>query len=209
MAAQRGTSVAAKAYARLRQVLGQAVDDDRIAKNACRIKKARRRAPSRAALRLAGRSSTSWPGRCPERFRALILTAGLAGLRQGELLALRRRDVDVLRSSIAVRRKRLRLASGAGHRGRPQERGWPAPGRAPGPAGGRARAAPPHVLSAPRRRRLRLHLRSGGPARREQLPIPGVEPGHRLGRPRRAPVPRLARTRPGRWPPGRAPRPRS
>ena len=31
----------------------------------------------------------------PERYRAMILTAGLAGLRQGELLALRRGDVDL------------------------------------------------------------------------------------------------------------------
>lgn len=48
----------------------------------------------------------------PERYRALVLTAGLAGLRQGELFALRRRDVDLLHATIAVHRKRLRLASG-------------------------------------------------------------------------------------------------
>ncbi len=34
---RRGKSVAAKAYVRLRQILNQAVNDDRIAKNACRI----------------------------------------------------------------------------------------------------------------------------------------------------------------------------
>ncbi len=41
-----------------------------------------------------------------------MLTAGLAGLRQGELFALRRRDVDLLHATISVHRKRLRLASG-------------------------------------------------------------------------------------------------
>ena len=111
LAAERGTSVASKAYARLRQVLGQAVDDDRIAKNACRIKKgAAERHPEQRFASLAELYELA--GAVPERFRALVLTAGLAGLRQGELLALHRRDVDVLRSSIAVRRKRLRLASG-------------------------------------------------------------------------------------------------
>ncbi len=111
LAVKRGTSVAAKAYARLRQVLGQAVDDDRIAKNPCRIRKgAAERHPEQRFASLAELYELA--GVVPERFRALVLTAGLAGLRQGELLALRRGDIDVLRASIAVRRKRLRLASG-------------------------------------------------------------------------------------------------
>ncbi len=41
-----------------------------------------------------------------------MLTAGLAGLRQGELFALRRGDMDLRRGTVTVRRKRLRLASG-------------------------------------------------------------------------------------------------
>ena len=48
----------------------------------------------------------------PDPYRALILTAGFTGLRQGELFGLRRRDVDLLHGTITVRRKRLRLASG-------------------------------------------------------------------------------------------------
>jgi integrase len=103
--------VAAKAYTRLRQVLGQAVDDDRIAKNPCRIKKgAAERHPEQRFASLAELYELA--GAVPERYRTLVLTAGLAGLRQGELLALRRRDVDILRGTVAVHRKRLRLASG-------------------------------------------------------------------------------------------------
>ena len=45
-------------------------------------------------------------------YRALVLAAGLAGLRQGELFALRWDDVDLAAATITVRRKRLRLASG-------------------------------------------------------------------------------------------------
>lgn len=48
----------------------------------------------------------------PDRYRALVLTAGLAGLRRGELHGLRRVDVDLVNGTIAVRRKRIRLASG-------------------------------------------------------------------------------------------------
>ena len=51
-------------------------------------------------------------GAVPDRYRALILTAGLAGLRQGELFALRRSDLDLEDATVSVRRKRLRLASG-------------------------------------------------------------------------------------------------
>lgn len=46
------------------------------------------------------------------RYRALVLSAGLGGLRQGELFALRWSDVDLDDAVIHVRRKRLRLASG-------------------------------------------------------------------------------------------------
>ena len=108
---ERGASVAAKAYVRLKQVLGQAVNDDRIAKNPCRI--ANGGAERHAEQRFATLSELySLAAAAPDRYRALILTAGLAGLRIGELSALRRKDVDVLHGRIYVRRKRVRLASG-------------------------------------------------------------------------------------------------
>ena len=87
-------SIAAKAYVRLRQILNQAVDDERIVRNPCRIRRAgaehhgeQRFATMPELLELVEVT--------PERFRAIVLTAGLAGLRQGELLALRRGDIDL------------------------------------------------------------------------------------------------------------------
>ncbi len=108
----RGRSVAAKAYVRLRQILSQAVNDDRIAKNPCRIDSGGvERHTEQRFISLAELYDLA--AALPDRYRALVLTAGLAGLRQGELFALRRADVDLLHATVAVRRKRLLLASGA------------------------------------------------------------------------------------------------
>lgn len=107
----RGTSVAAKAYTRLRQILGQAVKDDRIGKNPCRIEHGgAERTVEQRFVSLAQLYAIA--DEVPSRYRALVLMAGLAGLRQGELFALRRSDIDLDAAVVAVRRKRLRLASG-------------------------------------------------------------------------------------------------
>jgi integrase len=108
---KKGASVASKSYTRLRQILASAVDDDRLAKNPCRIEAGgAERHPEQRFASLAELYQLA--AAVPDRYRALVLTAGLAGLRQGELFALRRRDVDLLHAVISVRRKRLRLASG-------------------------------------------------------------------------------------------------
>jgi len=108
---QRGASVAAKAYTRLRQILGQAVNDDRILRNPCRIE--RGGVEHHREQRFASIEELyALAGAVPKRYRALVLTAGLAGLRQGELSALRRSDVNLTDQTIGVVRKRLRLESG-------------------------------------------------------------------------------------------------
>lgn len=111
LAKHRSPSVAAKAYVRLRQILGQAVDDDRLPKNPCRVRGggAERHREQRFASLV---ELYQLADVMPRRYRALVLTAGLAGLRQGELFGLRRGDVDLGRGVVSVRRKRLRLASG-------------------------------------------------------------------------------------------------
>jgi integrase len=107
----RGESVAAKAYVRLRQVLTQAVDDERIVRNPCRIARGgRERHAEQRFLDLATLDRLA--SHLPPRYRVLVLVAGLGGLRQGELFALRRADVDLGSATIRVYRKRLRLASG-------------------------------------------------------------------------------------------------
>jgi integrase len=108
---QRGPSVAAKAYTRLRQILTQAVNDDRILKNPCRID--RGGVEHHPEQRFASLEELyALASVVPIRYRTLVLTAGLAGLRQGELAGLRRADVDLVGQTVSVVRKRLRLESG-------------------------------------------------------------------------------------------------
>ena len=111
LATHRSQSTAAKAYVRLRQILAQAVNDDRLPKNPCRISGGgAERHPEQRFATLAELYQLA--DAVPRRYRALVLTAGLTGLRLGELSALRRRDVDLRGATVTVRRKRIRLASG-------------------------------------------------------------------------------------------------
>jgi len=107
----RTPSIAAKAYVRLRQILGQAVDDDRIAKNPCRIRRGGVEQHPEQRFATVG-ELLALARQVPPRYKAMILTAGLGGLRQGELLALRRVDLDLDQSLVYVRRKRQILDSG-------------------------------------------------------------------------------------------------
>lgn len=128
----RGRSAAAKAYTRLGQILSQAVDDDRIAKNPCRMDGggAERHPEQRfASLAELYRLASA----VPDRYRALVLMAGLAGLRRGELFGLRRGDIDLLNATVKVRRMRLRLASGEVIEGDPKSEAGKRTVALPGP----------------------------------------------------------------------------
>lgn len=146
---ERSQASAAKGYVRLRQILRRAVDDDLLVKNPCRIERggvehhAEQRFASMAEL-------VALADAVDDRYRALILTAGLAGLRQGELFALRRDDVDLEAGVIHVRRKRLRLASGEVIEGAPKS------------AAGRRTVALPDPLVDELRRHLNIYVEEPG-----------------------------------------------
>ena len=111
LARTRSRSVAAKAYVRLRQIFSQAVEDERVPRNPCRIAKGGVEQPAEQRFATIQQLYALADAILP-RHRALVLTAGLGGLRQGELFALRWSDIDLEDAVIHVRRKRLRLASG-------------------------------------------------------------------------------------------------
>lgn len=111
LVARQSPSAAAKAYTRLRQILAAAVNDEMIAKNPCRIERGGvEHHPEQRFATMTELAAVA--GAVADPYRALVLAAGLAGLRQGELFALRWDDVDLAAASITVRRKRLRLTSG-------------------------------------------------------------------------------------------------
>lgn len=94
----------AKAYRLLRAVLNTATDDGLIRRNPCRIKGAgQHRTPERQAATVG--QVYRLADAVPSRFRALVLSAALTGLRWGELIALRRCDVDLGTATVHVYRR--------------------------------------------------------------------------------------------------------
>lgn len=119
----KGQDQGAKAYRLLHAVLATAVADEIIRLNPCRIRGAgqehaeeRPLAGLELVLDLADEIGTArddkgeikldpksgQPLEHDDRYRALVLTAGFAALRTGELLGLRRCDVDVLHGELRV-----------------------------------------------------------------------------------------------------------
>ena len=102
VASGAGQSQAAKSYSLLRAILNTAVEEDLIARNPCRIRGAGNEQSDERPLVEAGFVMELAEAIDPN-LRALVLLAGFAGLRTGEMLGLRRRDIDVLRRQATVR----------------------------------------------------------------------------------------------------------
>jgi integrase len=94
---------ARKAYRLLRAILNTAVADEIIVRNPCRVRGAGQdRSAERPIATVAQVAALA--DAVDQRLRALVLLAGWCGLRRAELLALRRRDVDVLHTTVRVER---------------------------------------------------------------------------------------------------------
>jgi integrase len=88
------------------------VDDGKIKRNPCRIKGASDyRAAERSTATVA--QSTHSLTVCPIGFRVLVLAAAFTGLCWGELIALRRCDVDLIGGVMHVRRRLAQPGRGA------------------------------------------------------------------------------------------------
>ncbi|MEV3925753.1 site-specific integrase [Actinomadura coerulea] len=106
-----GASEVAKAYRLLRAVLMTATDDMIIARNPCRIKGAGEEKPDeRPVLTVA--QVFKLADMMPEHLRALVLLATFASLRWGEVVALRRMDLDVNAGTVTVRQAQVELDTG-------------------------------------------------------------------------------------------------
>ena len=109
-----GTSVseAAKAYRFLRAVLMTATDDQIIPRNPCRVRGAGTERPEERPV-LTVRQVLDLADRMPaDEFRVMVLLAAFASLRWGELVALRRCDVDAVAGTVSIRRQFVELDTG-------------------------------------------------------------------------------------------------
>ncbi|WP_129336731.1 tyrosine-type recombinase/integrase [Cellulomonas endophytica] len=104
MEAKAAPTARARSYALLRQVLNVAVDDGAIVVNPCRIKGGsvtRHKVRAMPDLEQARQIAAL----LPDRWQFLVHLAVMSTARYGELVALRRRDVDVLRMTVSVERQ--------------------------------------------------------------------------------------------------------
>ncbi|WP_435130369.1 tyrosine-type recombinase/integrase [Actinacidiphila sp. bgisy144] len=106
-----GEPTVAKAYALLRTIMGTAVADDLIRRNPCQIKNG-------GTVHTPERPTATIPevfalaDAVQPRYRVLVLLAAFCGLRWGELMGLRRQDIDADGGTIRVRGSVAELNSG-------------------------------------------------------------------------------------------------
>ena len=107
-----GRSRQAQAYRVLRAAMATAVLDELIDTQPCRIpgagapRRALGRVPDLAERLLSPAQVAAVAAAMPDRYRALVLAAAWSGLRQGELLALTRADLDLDATPALVRVRR-------------------------------------------------------------------------------------------------------
>lgn len=129
-------STAAKAYRLLRTILGTAATDEIIVKNPCAIRGAAvERTPERPVATVAQVEALATA--VGDRYRCLVLVATYCGLRLGEVMALRRRHVDLLHGRVRVEESARDVIGGGRCYGPPKTA-----------AGRRTVAVPPHIVPA-------------------------------------------------------------
>ena len=149
-------TVRARSYTLLKAIMNTAVQDDVIAANPCRVRGASSTPRARDVRPASLEELTAIVAAMPERYHALVLLAAWCALRSGELLELRRRDVDLRRGAVRVERAVSWV------------RGQPVVGTPKSAAGIRTVAIPPHVLPAVAR-----HLEEFAGRRPDDLLFPG------------------------------------
>lgn len=106
---ERTPTARAHAYQVLSSIMRQAEDDELIERNPCRIRAGGRTKSSREPEILTRAELFALADAMPSQYRALTLVAGLCGLRFGEAVALRRRDVDLEARTLHVVRTATRV----------------------------------------------------------------------------------------------------
>jgi integrase len=106
---RRSQVLAAKCYRLLAAMMNTAVDDELIGRSPCRIRgAAEERSPERPLPTIQELFAIA--DAIDPRYRALVLLAGLCGLRMGELQGLTRADLDLLHRTVSVTKQAQELA---------------------------------------------------------------------------------------------------
>lgn len=104
LTATAGADQAAKSYRLLRAMLSTAEADELIRQNPCRIRGAGQENANERPM-VATSLVLELADAIEQRYRAIVLLAGFAGLRTGETLGLRRCDVDLLHAEVHIRQQ--------------------------------------------------------------------------------------------------------
>ncbi len=153
----------AHAYALLRTILGSAVSDELIPTNPCHIRGA---GSSKRIHRIKPASIAELEAllaALPERYRVMILLASWCALRWGELIELRRKDLDLKAGKVKVRRA-ASVVDGRTIVGSPKS-----------DAGVRDVAIPPHLLQA-----IQDHVAEYAGSGRDGLVFPAARTGEQI-----------------------------
>lgn len=154
----RTPTARAHAYQVLSAIMKQAEDDEIISRSPCRIKAGGRTKSAREPEVLTRAELFALADAMPEHHRALTLICGMCGLRFGEAVALRRRDVDLDARTLTVTYTATR-SKGVKTTGPPKT-----------DAGRRTVTMPGSVVDA-----LRDHLQARPVAGRDALVFPGKD----------------------------------
>lgn len=148
----------AHAYGLLRTMLGAAVEDEKIAANPCHIRGAGQAKRVKQIQPATLNELEALTRAMPEKYRPMVLLSSWCGLRFGEVIELRRKDLDLTNGVIHVRRAVIR-ANGQTIVGTPKS-----------DAGSRDVAIPPHLVPM-----LRKHVRKSIADGRDGLLFPAAD----------------------------------
>lgn len=110
---EHGQSLQRNTYMLLHAILATAEEDTVIPYNPCRIKSARNFTPVRKHVLLTPQEIMTVAKLVIPRYYALVIILAVTGLRYGELMGLRRKDIDLAEGTIEVcRQRRWRRGTG-------------------------------------------------------------------------------------------------
>lgn len=107
-----GACTGAKCYRLLRTIMGTAVEDGLVITNPCTIKGAGTEPPSKRPI-VTVAQAFELADLVGPRFRSVVLLAAFVGLRKGEMLGMRRADLDLAAALVTVEQQRQLSRNGA------------------------------------------------------------------------------------------------